>query len=62
MTPEQFGQQMDQAIAFFRNDYPKMLHSLYLGCVEEGFTEAQSMEIVRFYIQKPDISDLGDKE
>ena len=44
---------IDQNIAEIAEGWPTVWHKLYLGCVEEGFTELQAMELVKAFIAKP---------
>ncbi len=41
---------MDQAGAFLGDCLPKLWRRLYLGCIGEGFTEWQAIELVKAYL------------
>ena len=41
---------LEQAIAGMREVFPSSWRQLYEGCIEEGFTEKQSMDLVKTYI------------
>ncbi len=43
--------EMDQAQAFLGELYPPLWRKLYLGCVEEGFSEDQAFRLLRTYIR-----------
>lgn len=42
--------EIDQAAAMLVETLPTMLHGLYKGCLEQGFTEPQAMSIVLKYL------------
>jgi len=46
-------QQMEQGIAFMADALPRLWWSMYTKLKEQGFTDAQSMELVKAHINKP---------
>ena len=40
----------DQDCKIICETFPPLWFSLYTGCVEEGFTEVQALELVKAYI------------
>jgi hypothetical protein len=44
---------LDQALAALKESYPTMLWVLYQGCIREGFTIPQAMEIVVAFVSQP---------
>lgn len=45
--------ELDQAKAELKELFPAMWKSIYDGCLDEGFTEAQSMELLKAFIARP---------
>lgn len=41
---------MDQGIAQITETFPVLWHGLYMGCIEQGFTEQQALALVCQYI------------
>lgn len=44
---------LDQAKAEIEEVLPGMWWGLYNGCVKEGFTELQAIDLVKAFIRKP---------
>ena len=38
--------EMDQMLAQIKEELPKMYWAIYTGCIDEGFTEVQALQIV----------------
>ena len=54
LSPKQRSE-IEQDIATMRDIYPRTWRQLFLGCVKEGFTPAQSMDLVKTYILSQNI-------
>lgn len=51
MTPKQIHE-VEQATAFITEHLPSLWRQIYDNCIKEGFTEKQSMELLKTYILK----------
>ncbi len=45
--------ELDQARAELKELFPSAWKALYDGCLDEGFTEAQAMELLKAFIARP---------
>ena len=50
--PKQLNE-YEQSIAFITDYFPRVWYSLYINCIQQGFTEVQSLELVKEYIKIP---------
>ena len=55
MLSDEMRAQVEQELMFMKEILPKAWWGLYEGCVKEGFSEVQALELVKAYIQKPAI-------
>lgn len=53
MIDDELGAKLDQCKAEIGEVLPGMWWVLYQGCMREGFTEQQAMDLVRAYIEAP---------
>ena len=51
-TPQELAD-MDQANRMLCDALPGLWWGLYEGCLNQGFSEDQSLELVKEYIRKP---------
>lgn len=62
MDPKEVSS-MDQCVAFFSIDLPRILKGTYDGCIEQGFTESQAMSIIFSYVGNlGKTGDLGEQK
>lgn len=52
MKPKEQAQ-FDQDVALMLANLPMLWRGLFLKLIEEGFTEAQSLDLTKAFIQKP---------
>ena len=53
MNDPKWSQENEQVLAYIGDVLPRMWRSIYEGCIREGFTEQQAMEIVSDVIKTP---------
>jgi len=44
---------LDQDVTLITDNLPPMWRNLYTKCIKEGFTEKQSFELLKTFIQRP---------